>query len=281
MLECLVLSNSPQKTFKNITLQLDESTDVSHDPQLLVYVMFQGTSDLMEEFLFCKPLIITTTGQDLFNMVDCFFKDEGLMWSQCFSICCDGAPAMLGTRKGFVAKVKEANQNVIVVHCLLHRENLASRHISSDLGAVMDNVVAVVNYIKAGPLNSRIFREICSDFESSHQHLLYHSEVRWLSRGKVLQRLIELHVQVQCFLTEKNHELAHKFSDVSWMLKVAYLADIFGELNCLNISMQGRNQTLISISEKLKAFKKKLTMWRAKVQANRNASFPYPVERRK
>ncbi|XP_066980131.1 general transcription factor II-I repeat domain-containing protein 2B-like [Macrobrachium rosenbergii] len=49
------------------SLQLDESTDVSDDAQLLVYVRYQGKSDIEENFLFCKRLETTTTGEDLFS----------------------------------------------------------------------------------------------------------------------------------------------------------------------------------------------------------------------
>ena len=59
------------------SLQLDESTDISDDTQLLTYVQYQGLAEIEEEFLFCKPLQTTTTGEDIFVMVDLFFKQEG------------------------------------------------------------------------------------------------------------------------------------------------------------------------------------------------------------
>ncbi|XP_076062453.1 protein FAM200A-like [Oratosquilla oratoria] len=115
----------------------------------------------------------------------------------------------------------------------------------------MQEVIQIVNFIKARALNSRLFSQMCSDFDSTHMHLLYHSEVRWLSRGKVLQRLLDLRTETEMFLAEKKHQLAHKFSDSNWLMQVAYLADIFAEINSLNMSMQGRDQTLVGLSEKL------------------------------
>ena len=88
------------------SLQLDESTDVSDDAQLLVYVRYQGKSDIEENFLFCKRLETTTTGEDLFKLVDNFIKEEGLKWDQCYSVCSDGAPAMLGALSGFHCQSK-------------------------------------------------------------------------------------------------------------------------------------------------------------------------------
>ena len=54
------------------SLQLDESTDVSDQAQLMTYIRFEGQTKMHEEFLFCKPLLTTTTGEDIFNMVDSF-----------------------------------------------------------------------------------------------------------------------------------------------------------------------------------------------------------------
>ncbi|XP_076049324.1 SCAN domain-containing protein 3-like [Oratosquilla oratoria] len=179
------------------SLQLDESTDVSDNAQLLVYVRYQGKSDIEEDFLFCKRMETTTTGEDLFKLVDSFIKEEGLRWDQCFSVYSDGAPAMLGARQGFTARVKQVNPTVIVTHCLLHRENLASRKMSIELNTVMEDVIQIVNFIKSLALNSRLFSQMCSDMQSEYEHLLYYSSVRWLSRGKVLKRVFDMRTEVE------------------------------------------------------------------------------------
>lgn len=152
---------------------------------------------------------------------------------------------MLGARQGFIARVKEENPRVVVVHCLRHSENLAPHKLSLEFQEVMQEVIQIVNFVKARALNSRLFAQMCSDFGSVHTHLLYQSEVRWLSRGKVLQRLLELRTETELFVKEKSHPLAHKFSESKLLMQVAYLADMFAEINSLNISMQGRDQTLV------------------------------------
>lgn len=52
------------------SLQLDESTDLSDDAQLMTYVRYQGQEDIQEELLFCRSLQTTTRGEDIFMMVD-------------------------------------------------------------------------------------------------------------------------------------------------------------------------------------------------------------------
>ena len=114
-------------------------------------------------------------------------------WENCVSLCTDGAPAMLGARHGFTERVGKINPSVQVVHCLLHRENLAAQHLSLDLSAVMKEVVGVVNFIKASAVNSRLFVfSLFVDHRCLFQHLLFYSNVRWLSRGKLLRRLVDI-----------------------------------------------------------------------------------------
>jgi len=48
-----------------VSIQLDESTDVSQCAQLLVYVRYMHTDAIKEEFLFCEPLSETTKAADM------------------------------------------------------------------------------------------------------------------------------------------------------------------------------------------------------------------------
>jgi hypothetical protein len=58
---------------------------------------------------------------------------------------------------------------------------------------VLETTVKMVNFvITARPLNSRVFFALCNDTGSDHVTLLQHTEVRWLSRGKVLTSFLEL-----------------------------------------------------------------------------------------
>ena len=57
-------------------------------------------------------------------------------------------------------------------------------------------------------------------------------------------------------------------------MQVANLADMFAEINFLNTLMQSRDQTLVGLSEKLKAFKEKLKLWINKIKAGKTTLFP-------
>lgn len=85
-------------------------------------------------------------------------------------------------------------------HCCIHREQLAVKKMPSCLKTVLDEAVKIVNSIKGKALNSRLFKVLCEEMGSEHTKLLFHTEVRWLSRGKVLSRLFELRDEVKLFL---------------------------------------------------------------------------------
>ena len=91
---------------------------------------------------------------------------------------------------------------------------------------------------------------------TEHKHLIYFSNVRWLSRGKVLKRFVTLPKEVREFLIQRKQTLADKLVDQKWLLLMAYLSDIFSQLNILNQSLQGLNIMLVDVSEKLLALKK-------------------------
>ena len=102
----------------------------------------------------------------------------------------------------------------------------------------MQEVIQVVYFIKTRALNSWLFAKMCSEFWSEHIHLLYHSEIRRLSREKVLQRLLKLRTETEVFLAKK----------CFWLKRFWFNIPMFAEINSLNISMQGCYQTLVDFS---------------------------------
>ena len=72
------------------------------------------------------------------------------------------------------------------------------KKMSSVLNDVLTDAIKVINFIQSRPLNHRLFQSFCRDSWSDHQQLL-HTDVRWLSLGKTLQRLFELPNEVSDF----------------------------------------------------------------------------------
>ena len=257
------------------SMQLDESTDVSQCSQLLVFVRYAHGEKIKEEFLFCEPLLETTKAIDVFRMVKEFFEKQNFDWKKKLgSICTDGAPAMLGNKSGFAALVKNEVPHVVVTHCFLHRYALAAKTLPASLKDVLSICVKIVNFIRSRAVNHRIFKALCQELGSDNEVLLYHSEVRWLSRGEVLKRMQELKHEVSIFLKNKGSPFSEKFDCKSFSYGMAYLADIFGHINNVNRAIQGPGVTIFDATEKLKAFLGKLPLWKRRMEAGNYANFP-------
>ena len=71
------------------------------------------------------------------------------------------------------------------------------------------------------------------------------------SRGKVLARLFELRREMnQLVLSQNNHHLYKHLEDDRRITKIAYMTDIFEQLNELNIETQGKNENILTCSDK-------------------------------
>lgn len=269
----------------NFALQFDESTDIVGEAILIGFVRYIHDGKIVEDiFCFCS-LPERTTGEEIFTAIKNKMEEYELDWSNVIGLCTDGAAAMTGVRKGLAQRISEvASTNFMASHCIIHREALASREMSPELNETLQLSVNMINNIKANALNSRMFSLICSEMGSDHDTLLLHTEVRWLSRGKVFSRLFELRRDLAAYfkkyieskpkprekgkkIPEKPREkiFLEKLNDDKWLSTLAYLADIFGFLNEMNLKLQGRNMNCFIFWNKIDAFQKQLLMWEQQI----------------
>lgn len=110
---------------------------------------------------------------------------------------------MCGRNSSVITKIREINPNVTWLHCNIHREVLVSKSLSDDFISVLNMSVKIVNFIKARPLQSCLFEKLFKEMGSNHKLLLFHTEVHWLSRGKVFTRLVEFRKEVTYYLDKK------------------------------------------------------------------------------
>lgn len=145
---------------------------------------------------------------------------------------------MLGSWKRFSKLTKKKNPTLFITHCFIHREALMTKTLGTDFNNILSSAVHIINYIRGRPLKSRIFAELCKSMDAGLTTLLYHTEVRWLSRRKVLLRKYELKEEILIFLMSEGQEKdVDLLVDDDWRAGPACLCDIFQHLNILNSSI--------------------------------------------
>lgn len=115
------------------SIALDETTDIKSEAQLMFWVRYSIDNRIEENILALNSLTERTTAEDIFKSFLDTTARFNLHLKKLVSICSDGAPSMVGIRKGFVALVKKhiaehfGNHNLITYHCIIHQENLCAK----------------------------------------------------------------------------------------------------------------------------------------------------------
>lgn len=158
--------------------------------------------EVTEEFAALKSIRGTITGEGIYEKVRQTVNDLELDWAKLASVTTDGAPGMVESMKGVVAHInqevdKHNHSRPIAIHCLIYQQALCCKLLKWD--SVMKMVVSCVLFIRAHALNHRQFQEFLSELNVAYEDILYHTEVRWLSQGRVLKHFYDLLSQVSAF----------------------------------------------------------------------------------
>ncbi|XP_037553998.1 general transcription factor II-I repeat domain-containing protein 2-like [Nematolebias whitei] len=283
------------KEFEFFSLALDERSDVQDTVQLLIFV--RGVSanfEICEELAALQSLKGTTTGEDIFGKVYQTMEELDLDWSKLASITTDGAPNMVGMSRGLIGRMNREMEErgltaPLQVHCLIHQQALCCKVLAWD--SVMKVVVSCINFIRAKGLKQRQFQEFLSELESAHGDVLYYTEVRWLSRGRVLKRFYELLPQINAFLHSQNKTVP-ELIDPEWKWHLAFLTDMTEMLNSFNLQLQGQGKLICEMYSHIKAFEVKLELLLGHVKKHsfihlpatqnlsaENPAVPFPAEK--
>ncbi|KAL2089187.1 hypothetical protein ACEWY4_016086 [Coilia grayii] len=250
---------------KYFSLALDESTDVMDVSQLLIFARtIDSTFEVHEELLKLVSLHGTTKGTDIFNAVNTVVNGYG-GFDKLSTVVTDGAPAMQGRHRGFAGLLRQSGVNCPLLHCIIHQEALCAKTLN--FSHVMDLVTKVTNLIRGGnrSLCHRRFLAFLDEVDAEYGDLQMHTEIRWMSRGKCLQRFFALRSEIPVFLENSvsgdTSAYCEKLKDTQFLWDMAFLTDISSHLNHLNRLLQGRDQTVCDLYAHMTAFQRKLDLF--------------------
>ncbi|KAJ0178841.1 hypothetical protein K1T71_005616 [Dendrolimus kikuchii] len=219
------------------SIQLDESTLPTNEALLLSYVRFIKDEKICEKLLFARNLETDTKGEFIFNTLEKFCDEKEIPLKNIISVATDGASAMTGCHKGSIAYLKNKIPDVLAVHCVIHRQHL-----------------------------------LCVTNDKDFNRLLFHTEVRWLSRGNCLTRFYNLFDSVIDFLETKDTELRNKL--ITSKNDIAYMTDLYKLFNDMNLQLQGDELNLFKTKNVVAAFAAKLLLNKKNMGRREFHSFP-------
>ncbi|KAM9208919.1 general transcription factor II-I repeat domain-containing protein 2B-like [Dugong dugon] len=266
------------QSFVAYSIAIDEITDTNNTTQLAIFIRgVDENFDVSEELLDTVPMTGTKSGNEIFLRVEKSLKKFNIDWSKLVSVASTGTPAMINVNDGLVTKLKSKvamsckGSSLKSVCCIIHQESLCARKLKMD--HVMDVVVNSVNWICSRGLNHREFTTLLYELDNQYGSLLYHTEIKWLSRGLVLKRFFESLKEIESFMLSKGKPVP-QLSSKDWIKDLAFLVDMTMHLNTLNISLQGHSQIVTQMYDLIRAFVAKLCLWETHLARNNLAHFP-------
>lgn len=253
---------------------LDESTDITNHARLALILRY-ATGDIMrEELVKLLSLPGRTQGIDIHNAVMEAFSSLDISPEKVVSVTSDGAPSMVGTTSGFIHFfAKEAKHPLIQFHCIIHQEALCAKESSKKLDDVLKDVTKMVNFIMARALNFRQFQALLDEVQAQYNTLLMYNNVRWLSRGRVLERFVACLEEVRLFMNEKGEDYP-QLTNMAWLTNLMFFTDFTNHFNVLNKKLQGMGKTAESMFSDIKAFERKLHVFEKDLESGQLKYFP-------
>ncbi|KAL4006310.1 vacuolar protein sorting-associated protein 33B [Sarotherodon galilaeus] len=156
-------------------------------------------------------------------------------------------------------------------HCIIHQQALCAKVIGFE--HVMTPVVKIINSIRSRAKQHRTFKVLLEELSAEYGDLLLHTEIRWLSRGRVLLRFLSLLGEIKEFMQSKGEDTS-LLEDTEWTLDLAFLTDITGKLNHLNCELQGKGKTVADMISALNVFKAQMSIFSVHLQRKKVLHFP-------
>lgn len=237
-----------------------------------MHCRFIDNNHVIEELLTLIGLEGETTGQAIYNALVKRFNDMKIPLQNCISVATDGAPAMTGKEQGVVARLKKDIPSLLTFHCIIHQTVLCGK-LNAHFQELMSNAMKMINFLKSqSALRHRNLKKFLKQANAEYEELLTHNNVRWLSKGNALSRIWSVREELQSFLLTCTSSNAQPFKEMMGsipdMCDMAFLVDICGHLNELNLKLQGHGKTIVDLLLAVQSFEHKLELFAADITAD-------------
>lgn len=183
------------KNAQCFSILIDGSTDRSAEEHVIVYARYVCEGEIREDLLGLVPLE-SGRAESYFTAVTGLLDNLGLDWRRekyMVSVGTDGASSMIGSKSGFVLRLKEEAPHLISIHCAAHRLQLAILDAANSIPYLEKLDETVKNIYKFYKRSSKRLHELkntAKTLESEIVKLRNIHNVRWLcSKSDALKAL--------------------------------------------------------------------------------------------
>ncbi|CAI7903808.1 unnamed protein product [Closterium sp. NIES-53] len=223
-------------------IQLDESIDRRRGKHMIVYFTFMRDNAPVTEF-FALLSVEQCDAASLTTVLLTHLESTGIDLQRLTGMSTDGASVMLGQHNGVTARLKVKVPHLVSSHCIAHREALAAKDAAAkhpDFSVVDKVVRAVAENLGRSCVNHARFQELQEVICETQLEVQGIKDVRWLSRGDAIQRLVKVFPAAVMVLHETNKKMYQVVTSYKFHFLLFFLSDVLKELNLLSLKFQRR-----------------------------------------
>ncbi|KAH7364992.1 hypothetical protein KP509_18G002600 [Ceratopteris richardii] len=246
------------------SLLIDESTDHTIQKHFIIYALYvtnAGKGPI--RCVFIELLSVeNVSAKCIFDIVNKFLQDNMLDICRLIAIATDGASVMVGHKRGVIARFQESMPHILGVHCIAHRQALAAKDGFVTHPYVYAFVDKVANKVyswlgKSSKRHDELWK-IMSDYDIVDMRALQIHSVRWLSRGQVMERLVNIMPAILMQWQRSEKKWYKNITIFSVQFMIHFLADVLKELNKLNMEFQRHEMDVTTIGAMIDLIVEKL-----------------------
>ena len=187
--------------------------------------------------------ITDLTGEGIFTALKEVIEHYQLSFSNTLSFVSDTCNVMKGTRGGVIAYLRGEQPKIIDINCVCHLLNLCIKNAMKTLPLkVEDLLVDIYYHFHHSVKRVASLREYADFCSIQYKSILKHTETRWLSLSRSIQRTLEMWDPLCSYFTSHREvekqgkvrsifELLSKPSTKLWLCFLSNILPVFDKFN--------------------------------------------------
>ena len=190
------------------SLSTDGSNDKGSEQLYPIVLCYHNNEKVVTDVLSIGTPDGSSTGENIFRILDNEIKKYGLSWENCISFGSDNASVMLGKMKGVAAFIKEQHPNIHIHGCPCHLLHIAAKKGAAVLHCHIEDILTdTYYYLENSSKRLKSLQHFQKETGSVMHKILKHGPTRWLSLHACIGRLIEQWDALSSFVLNEKCEV--------------------------------------------------------------------------